>query len=115
MAPELIADKSIKDVAEEQAHKASALVTEADVLAAKSGRSRQEELQDLMMARLTEAALARQRKEAAILAYNDSIERLETFVAGNSNNVDPQRVLINLTRLTDGLKETVTKFKQEPI
>lgn len=107
--------KSIKDVAEEQAEKAVALVAKADALAAISGRTRTEELQDLMMARLTDAAIKRQRRESALVTYEDSIDRINTFISGNGSNVDPQRILLNLTRLLEGLQETVTRLKQEPI
>lgn len=106
--------KSIKDVAEEQAYKASAFVAEADAQAKKSGRTRQEELQDIMMARLTQAALTRNKKEGGLLAYNDVVDRLQTFLSANANNVDPQRIMMNLTTLTDGIVEASKRLKQEP-
>lgn len=107
--------KSIEDVADEQAHKAAALVAQADSLAAKSGRSRQEELRDLMMARLTDAAITRKRKEAAVSAHKLDIEQLETFIGANRHTTDPQRIMLNLITFTDRLKGELTSLQQAPV
>ena len=100
-----MAGTTIQETAKDQANKAIAFVQAAKEQAKASGRSIREELEDIMLMRLTGASLDKTRARGAVWGLKESQNMLQIFIQANENEHDPEAIIKRLASLSNNMTE----------
>ena len=97
--------KTLQEAAKTQAEMCIAFVEMARELSKTSTRTVHQELEDMMIVRMTQANLKQVASRGAVWGFKESQNMVQVFIHANQNEQDPEALLKRLGSLSNNMTE----------